>query len=550
VTTASSSPPALLEEALLHHRKGELREAAKLYERVLKKAPQHFDALHLLGLVNAQQGRMGEAFRLMSAALKINPNAPDAWSNFANVLRALRQSEQALDALERALALRPGDLALMQQRGAALVALGRMSDARACLDAVVARDPRQAEAWLNLGVARAALGDASDALAAFDTVIRLSPRSAEAPYNRGTALLPLGRYTDALAAFEQALALAPDHLKALSNKGRALQQLGRHKEAIACFEAAIAREPKFADAHFNLSMSLLSSGDLARGFREYEWRWKRTGMTAPKFSKPLWLGGPESRGKRILLHTEQGLGDAIQFVRYVPLVAETAGAVYLQVQPELKALFSALPGVTACSARGDALPDHDLQCPFGSLPLAFGDRPIPPTTPYLAVDDNRRQKWTVGLKKPGRRIALAWRGNAQHPNDRNRSIAIELLAPLFDLQDVTFVTLQPGLTPAETGIVGARGNVVHLGDDVSDMADSAAILGLCDLTIAVDTSLAHLAGALARPLWLLLPSAPDWRWAWPEDRNLWYPDVRLFRQTAPGNWPAVIADVARALAEA
>jgi tetratricopeptide (TPR) repeat protein len=549
VKTQSPPPPALLEEALLHHRKGELREAAKLYERVLKKAPQHFDALHLLGLVNAQQGRMGEAFRLMSAALKLNPNAPDAWSNLANVLRALRQGEQALAAVERALALRPADLTLMQQRGAALVALGRMSDACACLEAVVARDAGQAEAWLNLGVARAALGDGTSALAAFDTAIRLSPRLAEAHYNRGTAFLSLGRCAEALAALDQALALAPEHLKALSNKGRALQQLGRHKEATACFETVIARDPKFADAHFNLSMSLLSSGDLARGFREYEWRWKRTGMTAPKFAKPLWLGGAESRGRRVLLHAEQGLGDAIQFVRYVPFLAETAAAVHLQVQPELKALFAALPGVTGCTARGEPLPDYDLHCPFGSLPLAFSGRAIPATTPYLAVDDGRRQQWQARLAKSGRRVALAWRGNAQHPNDRNRSVAIELLAQLFDLQDVTFVTLQPGLTPAETEIVRARGNVVHLGDDVSDMADSAAILGLCDLTIAVDTSLAHLAGALARPLWLLLPAAPDWRWACPDDKNLWYPAARLFRQAEPGDWSAVIADVERSLAQ-
>ena len=550
MTTAPPSAPALLEEALLHHRKGDLRAAARLYERVLKKAPQHFDALHLLGLVNAQQGRMGEAFRLMSAALKINPNAPDAWANIANVLRALRQPEQALEAIARALSLRPGDLALMQQRGAALVALGRISEARDCLEAVVARDARQAEAWLNLGVARAALGDAADALAAFDTVLRLSPRAAEAHYNRGTALLSLGRYREALTALDQTLALAPDHLKALNNKGRALQQLARHTEAIACFEAVTAREGKFADAHFNLAMSLLSSGDLARGFREYEWRWKRTGLTAPKFSKPLWLGGPEIRGKRILIHTEQGLGDAIQFVRYVPLVAEAAAAVSLEVQPELKALFSSLPGVTACVARGGALPDHDLHCPLGSLPLAFGDRPIPAATPYLAVDESRRQKWTARLAAPGRRVALAWRGNPGHANDRNRSIPVDVLAPLLDRQDVTFVALQPGLTPAETDAVRARGNVVHLGDEVSDMADSAAILSLCDLTISVDTSLAHLAGALARPLWVLLPFAPDWRWAWPQDKNLWYPHARLFRQAQPGDWPAVIADVARALAEA
>lgn len=549
MTTAPPSLADLLEQALLHHRKGELREAGKLYERVLKKAPQHFDALHLLGLVNAQQGRMGEASRLMSAALKINANAPDAWANFANVLRALRQGEQALVAIERALALRPGDLALMQQRGAALVALGRMGEARDCLEAVVARDARQADAWLNLGVARAALGDAAEALVAFDTVLKLSPRSAESHYNRGTALLSLRRYAEALPAFDKALALAPDHVKALSNKGRALQQLGRHKEAAAGFEAAIAREPKFADAHFNLSMSLLSSGDLARGFREYEWRWKRTGMTAPKFAKPLWLGGPESRGKRILLHTEQGLGDAIQFVRYTPLVAEAAAAVHLQVQPGLKALFAALPGVASVTARGEPLPDYDLQCPFGSLPLAFGDRSIPATTPYLAVDESRREKWAARLAMPGRRVALAWRGNAQHPNDRNRSISIADLAPLFDVDDVTFVTLQPGMTPAETDALGARGNIVHLGDDVSDMADSAAIADLCDLTIAVDTSLAHLAGALARPLFVLLPFAPDWRWAWPDDRSLWYPEARLFRQAQPDTWPSVMKAVARALSE-
>ena len=565
--------PQAMQEAVQLHQQGQLRDAEKLYARVLKAAPDTFDALHLLGLVKAQSGHMGEAYRLMSAALKINPDAPDALMNLANVLHALKRDAEALGTLDKAAALRPGDPAIIHHRGNALIALNRPAEALACFEAVLAREPRHGDALINRGVALAALDRPQEALASFDAALALAPNHPGALYNRGNALLALGRDAEALAAFDRALALTPNHVTALNNRGRSLQALNRHDEAVISFDQAIAVQKDYADAHFNRALSLLTLGDLRRGFADYEWRWKRSGMTDSRrnYRGALWLGEYPLGGRTILLHAEQGLGDTIQFARYAPLLARAGAKVVLEVQAELKPLLSALDGVAACHARGETLPAYDVHCPLGSLPLALktDGATIPAEIPYLHADGALVAKWRPRLEAlPGKRVALAWAGHARHVNDRNRSIALDQLAPLFALKGISVVSIQRELRDGDAELLARFPRVMHLGDQLADMADTAAIIALADLTLTVDTSVAHVAGAMGRPLSVMLPFAPDWRWTIAHDpekwepvfgqdhapkkgeRSPWYPQARLYRQPSMGDWPSVIAAVCGDLARA
>jgi len=542
-----------LQEAVGLHRQGRLREAEKLYARVLKAAPDNFDALHLLGSLKAQSGQMGEAMRLIAAALKINPRASDALVNLANVLHALKRDAEALDCLDKALAINPHDLQALAKRGAALLTLNRPQEALASFEQVLAQQPRDAFALLNRGSALAALSRNEAALADLDAALALAPGHPGVLYNRGVVLSELGRYQEAFADFDRALSAAPNHLQAWNNRGRALQALNRHHEAIESFDKAITLQKDYADAHFNKALSLLTIGELRQGFEEYEWRWRRTGMAgaAGSYSRPLWIGEYPLARKTILLHAEQGLGDTIQFARYVPLLARAGATVVLEVQPELKSLLAKLDGITSVHARGEPLPAYDVHCPLGSLPLAFKTDPtsIPAEIPYLQADEARIAKWRPAIEAlPGKRVALTWAGHARHANDRNRSIALNLLEPLLARDGISFVSIQRDLRDDNAAVLARHSQLTHVGDDLADMSDTAALAALVDLVITVDTSVAHLAGAMGRPAFVMLPFVPDWRWTLSSERSPWYPQTRLFRQPSAGDWASVIAAVSAAIA--
>jgi hypothetical protein len=301
-----------------------------------------------------------------------------------------------------------------------------------------------------------------------------------------------------------------------------------------------------------MALSLLTLGELTRGFTEYEWRWKRTGMSDARrgYRGRLWLGEFPLGQRRILLTAEQGLGDSIQFVRYVPLLASAGAKVVLEVQPELKALLADTDGVESCHARGEARPAYDFHCPLGSLPLAFktGPSTVPAQLPYLRADNARIAKWRPNIEAlPGKRVALAWAGHARHPNDRNRSIELRLLETLLALDGISFISIQRDLRGDDRAVLARHANITDIAEQLTDMADTAAVASLADLTISVDTSVVHLAGALGREVWVLLPFSPDWRWTLTGEHSPWYPQMRLFRQSNPGDWDGVIEDVRQAL---
>ncbi|HEX2655422.1 MAG TPA: tetratricopeptide repeat-containing glycosyltransferase family protein [Xanthobacteraceae bacterium] len=551
-------PPRLIDlgpaiqEALALHRQGRLNEAEKIYTRVLKSVPKQFDCLHLLGMLKHQRGKTGEAYRLITAALEIDPRSADALTNLGLVLHALGRNDDALASLNKALALSPNHVEALNNKGNVLLALKRADQSLDCYGKVLALQPRHIQARVNRGSAYAELGRWNEAIAEYEAAIALHPAHADAHYGRGNALQQMGRDADAVAAYDKALAIMPQHIKAWNGRGVALQALNRYRDAIESYGKALAIQKDYADAHYNEALALLTSGELQRGFAKYEWRWKRTGMPADRrnFGRPLWLGEYPLRGKTILLHAEQGLGDTLQFVRYAALLARAGAKVALEVQPELKTLLSQLHGASAVIARGEPLPPFDVHCPLASLPFALKTdlTTIPADVPYLRAPQDHMAKWRDRLALLGRPlIAIAWSGRSTHANDRNRSIAWSRLEPILSAAAGRIVSVQVGVRDQDAARLRDDKRIAHFGDDIGDFGDTAAILAAADLVISVDTSIAHLAGSMGRPAWILLPSAPDWRWLLDRTDSPWYPTARLFRQPLPGDWDSVIGQVASEL---
>ena len=540
---------AALQQALTLHRQGQLAAAEKSYARVLKSFPDQFDALHLLGLLKLQGGKAGEAQRLITAALGVNPASADALTNLGLTLAALKRPADALTQFDKALKLDRDHFEALANRGNILLDLDRAEEALVCFVRVLAREPRHVPARVNRGNALLALGEVEAAIKEYDAALALSPNDAKALMNRASALFRAGRSAEAIAGYHRLLSLVPSHAEALSALGLALQAAGRHREAVASYARAIEVDKDFAHAHFNQALALLTVGDYRGGFAQYEWRWKRAGIVRRNLGKPLWLGEYPLGHKSILLHAEQGLGDTIQLVRYAPLLARRGARVILEVAPELCDLLAGMDGVEVI-ARAAALPAFDLHCPLGSLPLAFKTElaSVPAAIPYLRASEARLAGWRPRLEAlPGKRIALAFAGNPDHINDRNRSIALARLRPLLSVPGVSFVSVQRDLREADREALRTAA-LTHLGPELADFADTAAVLALADLVITVDTSVAHLAGALGRPLWVLLPFWPDWRWNL-DGASPWYPDARLFRQGADGDWDPVIERVRDALVQ-
>jgi tetratricopeptide (TPR) repeat protein len=536
-----------LAQAVALHRQGDLAQAEKIYTRIIKARRDHFDALHLLGLLKHQAGKTGEAYRLIGAALAVNPRSADARSNLGLVLHGLKRDADALASFEAALALDPGHLEALNNRGSALLRLNRPVEALASFERLLAISPRHLEAQVNRANALLDLDRVDEAIAAYDAVLAAQPRHAGAQFNRGNALMRRDRLEEAVAAFDRAIAITPGYVKAHANRGLALRALNRYDEALASYDRATALDKDFAEAHLNAAHALLTLGDFARGFAGYEWRWKIPKAPHRRtFRQPLWLGTPPVAGRTILLHAEQGLGDTIQFARYVTPLARAGAKVVLEVAPPLKQVLSGVEGATHVIAQGEALPPFDLHCPLASLPLAFKTDlvSIPAEIPYLAAPAERLEKWRARMNALARpRIALAWSGNPAHANDRNRSIPLARLEPLWSVAGPAFISVQRDLREGDAGVLGRAGRLVHLGDELADFADTAAVLALCDLVISVDSAVAHLAGAMGRPVWILLPFSPDWRWLLAREDSPWYPTTRLFRQPAIGDWTSVIARV-------
>lgn len=502
---------AKLQRAFALHRQGEFAQAEPLYREIVDQSPEHVEALHFLGVIAYQQGRFNEADRLIARALAIRPDYPEALYDRANTLRELKRPDEALACYDKALSIRPDYVEALNNRGSALMDLKRPDEA----------------------------------LKSYDQALALRPGHTKALYNRGNALIGLKRLDEALASYDRALALKPDYAKAYFGRGNVLRELQRLGDALASYDRALAIQPDYPEVRWNQSVCRLLGGDLKRGFELYEWRWHSETLKNEKraFAQPLWLGKEEVAGKTVLLHAEQGYGDTIQFCRYVPLVAARGARVVLEVQRPLKALLAGLEGARQVIAKGETLPAFDFHCPLASLPLAFKTTPatVPARVPYVEAAPGLVETWRARLgPSAAPRIGIVWSGNPTHGNDRNRSIAPAELAPLLDC-GATLVSLQKDLRPEDRPWLAAHPKVHHLGGELRDFTDTAALLSLMDLVISVDTAPAHLAGAMGRPVWILLPFiGVDWRWQLGRWDSPWYLSARLFRQPRIDDWASVI----------
>jgi tetratricopeptide (TPR) repeat protein len=355
-----------------------------------------------------------------------------------------------------------------------------------------------------------------------------------------------------LACFDRVIAINARFAAAHTNQGTCLEGMARYGEALANYESALSIDPDEPETDWNLAVNRLRLGDLRRGWIESEWRWKCPSLNLGdrRFDKPVWLGAEPVAGKVVLLHNEQGLGDALQFCRYVPLFGIRGAEIILEIESPLQELFSRLPGISRCLAKGAQLPTFDFHCPLTSPPLAFSTTldTIPSEVPYLPQASEGAGPQQLGpSERP--RIGLVWSGNPNHTNDRNRSLPFRELLPLLDGVAAEFVSLQKNLRPEDEELLQQRNDVLDLGPAPRDFTDTAAVAQQLDLIISVDTSLVHLAGGLGRPLWILLPYIPEWRWLLDRDDSPWYPTARLFRQTAARDWAPVMERVQDALAD-
>ena len=563
------------------YEKGDYAAADLAYAAVLTQKPDHADALHLRGVVLYQLKKHEAALQLLLQARQHNPRDASVCSNMGLVLRALKQHAPALQAYDDALALKPdfvqawanrGNLLRdMQQPAAAVLSYQKalalqpvfaqslhgmglaLSDQKrypeslVAYDAAIAHNPGYAIAYMDRGNAMRELERTEDALASYDKAIALKPDYAQAWSNRGVVLKFLQRFDEAEQSYLRALQLQPDFVDAIVNYATLLKDLLRLPQAIALNQRALSLDADSSGAHLNLSICHLLTGDFQQGLPHYEWRWKTEQLRdgARPFKQPLWLGDAALAGKTILLHAEQGLGDTLQFCRYAPLVAALGAKVVLEVQAPLIDLLKSLPGVDVLLAQGQTLPPFDMHCPLLSLPLAFKTRAesIPATARYLHTDAARLHVWQQRLgKATGPRVGVAWSGRPEHKNDHNRSIAFSEFAQCLQ-SGVQYHCLQKEIRPSDQIALQAHTDVQVWSEALHSFSDTAALLECLDGVIAVDTSVAHLAAALGKPVLLLLPFSPDWRWILGRNDSPWYPGMRLLRQQSHGEWGAALKQI-------
>ena len=506
---------ALVSQAMEHHQAGRLALAEPLYRQLLAKSPDDPNLLHLLGLTLAQSGRAEQGIELIRQAVRLMPVAPELRSNLAATFGSLGRHEEAAAELQEVLRITPGNVYALDNLGVALDYLGRFDESIAALQQAVAREPRFAEAWANLS----------------------------------NALRRAGRAAEALDAARKAVSLKPELPHAWFTLGAALHEQGRIElleEAIYCYRRAIALHPGFAVTHVSLGLALLLQGKLDEGFREHEWR------RDPRLIKPAtasWdlsttTGRPQIDllGKTILLTSEGGLGNVIQFARYAPLVARWAASVVVSCQPALVPVLRQIKGIGQVISSDDTPPACDLQCPLMSLPAMLGGIP---SQPYIQPDPALLEKWRdIVQQLPGPRIGVCWRGSQAVAAMRDRSIPPEHLRILADIP-ATLISLQEGEAPPEAPAIHVLSGLEPFS---MQLCDVAAVMHHLDLVITCDTSIAHLAGAVGVPVWVALKHNACWRWMLDRDDTPWYPTARLFRQPRAGDWGSVLARMAQGLA--
>lgn len=578
----------LFDAAVSLHEASRLAEASEAYRAVLAQEPGHGEALHRLGTLHLQQGDYATAAPLLQAAASALPGSAICHSNLATALRRLGRLQEALAACVQALRLSPDFADGYVNLVNILDQMQRYGEAAEAQRQLVAHKPLSAEPRLQLARLLILDNQPKAAIEVLYDLLGMYPLSVAAYTNMGVAWRRMGQLEEAATAYRTALGFSPDDPGLLSNLGIVLQDRLLYSEAMDCFRRAIARQPDSATAHLNLSVAyrdemriaesvasareavrcdpslaaahtalavgLLMQGDYPEGLAEYEWRSRMPDFPSPRrdFTSPVW-DGSDMAGGTLVVHDEQGVGDALQFVRYVPVLRDRGINVILECNSQLVRLLGSMPGVDRVVPRFQPLPPHDAHVSLLSLPHLLGARigNIPADTPYLGTEPDLQARWAERLAAfKGLKVGLVWAGNPEFKADKLRSPGLAAFRPLLDVPGVSFFGLQKGPGRKDLETVGPLPpSFTDLGPDIADFADTAAIMANLDLVITSCTGPAHLAGGLGCPTWTVLPFSPDWRWLAQGEDTFWYPSMRLFRQQARGDWSSVMERVTGALRE-
>jgi tetratricopeptide (TPR) repeat protein len=592
--TLPTDPRALLQHAFSLHQAGNVKDALSLYQQLLVQLPDEPQLVTLIGIAWIQFENLAEGIRMLEKSLHISPNQEVALSNLAFALHKLNRFDEALVCCDRAIALKPDFAAAYNNRVISLNKLKRFEEALVSCDRAIEVQPNYVEAYNNRAVTLEQLKRFDEALISCeqaialdpnffdvynnrttilielerfdealiscDHTIELKPDFEDAHYNRAKILVKLKKIEEALQSCENAIALRENFAEAYLSKGNILYMLGRFEEALRCYEHAIVLKPDFPDAYWNIALNRLTLGQYEIGWKEYEWRWKSFLKDhVRKFPyHSLWLGDSPISGKRILIYPEQGMGDIIQMCRYIPMLKALGAKIIMEVPASLISLMSTIEVDFEIVEMNTKLPVFDVQCPIMSLPLAFKTtvENVPAEVPYLFSDPAKQKVWKelLGIKtwkkllgiKTRPRIGLVCSGSTTHVDNDKRSVPLHLFKPLFELP-FEFHMLQKEIRSDDHTVLEAFPHVQTHQDNLIDFSDTAALIEEMDLVISVDTSVAHLAGALGKPVWVLVSWVPDFRWLLDRTDSPWYPTATVFRQPEMDNWEHVIEDVCQRL---
>jgi tetratricopeptide (TPR) repeat protein len=561
---------------VLLHQSGRHREAADYLEKVVATDPTYAEAFNSLGNVYQAIGDIEKAEAGFRRAIELKPTLAIAYLNYAGLLQQIGNEPAAIEVYKKgihadpaflplyqklgevsakrgnlpeaekwfrqALKFAPRDDRLLTSLGLVLQSQNRLAEAVHCFQSIIDNAPGSYEAINQLGMIYEAMGFLDKAEQAFSSALSIQPTYAEACYNKAGVLAKTDRYEEALSSYKHAVELKPNFPQAFNNWGFALQEQGNLDDALRQYEKAISLDPEFADAHWNYALALLLCGRFEEGWREYEWRWRSGQRFAfrDKLNKIEW-DGSISTNSRLLLYAEQGLGDAIQFVRYIPLVMKRCSSIVLAVHIELTALFrQAFPGI-AVQSFDQFLPEYDAHCSLLSLPRLMGTGldNIPSHVSYLKSKPEQTAVWKEKFQDAGGliNVGIVWRGNPKHKRDRHRSVSLKAFERFTSMKRMRLYSLQKDAEHEE--LHRFQGQLIDYTENFTDFISTAACLEHMDIVVSVDTSVAHLAGALGKPVWLLLPKIPDWRWLLHREDSPWYPSMKLFRQRENGDWSSV-----------
>lgn len=540
-----ADPADVLKQAITLQQAGRLKDAAALCRPYLKQnAP---DILNLLGILELQQGRFAEGVAALDRSLQINPLQHQTLCNRGFGLEALGMISEAEKSYAHAVELAPEYARAHANHANVLDLLGRSREALDAANRALAINSSMPDAHCNRSNALRKLARLEEALASIDKALELAPRIAVLHNNRANILRDLQRPKDALAAFDIAIALDPAYAEAHTNRGNVLRDLKRYEEAIESHNKAIAIAPQSPTAYWNKSLVALLTGDYEEGWRLFEWRWQSDSLknSVRTFNAPLWLGAEDIHGKTLLVYAEQGYGDTVQFCRYIPQLLKQNIRIIFEAPRSLLPLLITLDGADNIMfvAAGDTIPEFDYQIPLMSLPLVFDTRieTIPAAPHYLSISPQRKKRWQKRLGEKARpRIGICWSGRPGQAPDRKRSAALADFAPLFALP-FDFHVLQKDIRTEDRELLPCFENLTAYSSELMDFADTAALIGEMDLCLSVDTSVAHVAGAIGATVWLMLPWVAEWRWLAEREDSPWYPTAALLRQPDLNDWAGLMA---------